>query len=106
MGIHSLDYSKQPEWTQEEAIAYECACEVIGDMIGIYTGRIYAEKRKISPDWEKIERFDDERARLFREREQLNGLDHETIARIRKEYGAKVQAHREGAKEALARTAA
>jgi hypothetical protein len=101
----ALDCNKQPEWTQEEAIAYECACEVIGDMIGIYAARIYAEERNPNPDKVKMQRMENEVSRLFQERKNLHVHDHAKIAECRNEYGAIIRAHRGGVRAAIAAAA-
>ena len=36
--------TKFPDWTQDEAIAYECACETITHVIGICTAMIEEER--------------------------------------------------------------
>ncbi len=38
------------EWTQQEAVAYECARECITDMMAICTDQIADESRKDAPD--------------------------------------------------------
>lgn len=82
------------KWTQTEAVAYECAREVITDLIAIQTGQIEDESRKSQPDAEHIEALRTERARLFNERAGLRVNDHAEVARIRTEYGARVRAWR------------
>ena len=41
-------------WTQEQSINFECAREVITDLISIYTAKIYIEKKKPEPDLKLI----------------------------------------------------
>ena len=84
------------QWTQDEAIAYECAREVITHLRAILTGEIDEENRKEQPDAQKLERLYAESSRLFRERAQLHVKDHEEIARVRAEYGARVRAYMAG----------
>ncbi|MBR4876279.1 MAG: hypothetical protein IKU14_01025 [Rhodocyclaceae bacterium] len=84
------------QWTQDEAIAYECAREVITHLRAILTGEIDEENRKEQPDAQKLERLHAESSRLFRERAQLHVKDHEEIARVRAEYGARVRAYMAG----------
>ena len=83
------------KWTQDEAIAFECACECITDMMAIYTGRITDEKRKDTPDTDKLAEMRAERTKLAQERAALHVSDHANIARIRTNYGATVRAWRE-----------
>jgi hypothetical protein len=82
------------QWTQEEAIDYECAREVITDLIAIHSRQIAEESRKEYPDAERLESLRAERSRLFREQTGLRVKDHAGIARVRAEYGARVRAWR------------
>jgi hypothetical protein len=82
------------KWTQSEAIAFECAREVITDLQAILTGQIVEESSKEHPDAKYIEHLRAERSRLFRERAQLHVKDHAEVARIRAEYGARVRSWR------------
>lgn len=82
-------------WTQEEAIAFECARECIGHMMAIYTGQIAEEEAKPQPDRQRIEVMRAERSRLASERRELHVNDHAQVARVRAEYGATIRAWRE-----------
>jgi len=82
------------KWTQEEAIAFECAREVISDWMAIKTGEIYAESEKEVPDQKLIEDLRKERSKLFEERAKLRLKDHTTIQRVRNQYGVLVRAWR------------
>lgn len=82
------------KWTQDEAIAFECACEAITHLQAILTGQIDEERRKGCPDTERIESLRAERLRLSQERANLHVKDHENVARVRAEYGARVRAWR------------
>lgn len=84
----------EPKWSQGEAIAFECAREVISDLNAILTGEIAEESDKPSPDVARIASLRAERSRLFQERANLHVHDYEEIARIRAKYGAKVRAWR------------
>jgi len=83
-----------PQWTQEEAIAYECAREAITGLRAVLTSQIAAESSKPYPDAERLADLRAERARLFKERAGLQVKDHAEIARVRAEYGAAVRAWR------------
>lgn len=85
-----------PKWTQSEAIAFECAREVITDLHAILTGQIVEECSKPQPDAERLISLSAERSRLFQERAGLRVKDHAEIARVRAEYGALVRASRAG----------
>ncbi len=43
-----------PKWTQDEAIAFECARECITDFMGLYYTAIADEEEKPAPNLEKI----------------------------------------------------
>ncbi|GHT82472.1 hypothetical protein AGMMS49960_09240 [Betaproteobacteria bacterium] len=83
-----------PKWTQDEAIDFECAREVITDLRAILTGQIYEETSKEHPDAEKLERLHAESSRLFRERAGLHVKDQANVARVLAEYGAQVRSWR------------
>lgn len=82
------------EWTQDEAIAFECAREVITDMMAIFTSRISDEFSKTTLDADRLAQLRAERSKLFRERAALHVADQSDIARIRSDYGAIVRAWR------------
>lgn len=79
------------QWTQDEAIAFECAREAITHMIAIQSTEIADEAAKAYPDAERIANLSAERSRLVRERSALHVNDVVDIARIRVEYGAVVR---------------
>jgi len=79
------------EWTQEEAIAYECACEAITHLRAILTGEIEEELKKPNPDKVHLQKLHEESSQLFRERTELQIKDHAEIAHIRSQYGARVR---------------
>ncbi|MCL2716825.1 MAG: hypothetical protein FWD68_20270 [Alphaproteobacteria bacterium] len=82
------------KWTQDQAIAYECARECITDLRGILTGQIYEESAKPNPDSERLANLRAERSRLFKERAALRVNDDAAVARVRAEYGARVRSLR------------
>jgi hypothetical protein len=82
------------KWTQAEAVAFECAREVITDLRAILTGQIADESSKEHPDAERVDTLRAERSRLFRERAGLHVKDHAEIARIRRDYGRRIRYHR------------
>lgn len=83
------------QWTQDEAIAFECAREVITDMMAIQTGQMAEEGSKAAPDGDRLANLRAERSRLAQERAALHVDDLAAVARIRTEYGAIVRAWRE-----------
>lgn len=82
------------KWTQDEAIAFECAREVITDLRAIITGQIAEENDKEHPDTDRLSALRAERSRLFRERAGLRVQDQTAVARVRAEYGARVRSWR------------
>jgi len=88
---------EQPKWTQDEAIAFECARERITDLMGIYHTAIADEEEKPTPNREKIARYESITMKLARERANLSVTDHEKIADIRREYGACIRSYRDSA---------
>lgn len=82
-------------WTQDEAIAFECAREAITEMMAIQTGQLAKEAAKATPDANRLASIRAERSRLARQRTALHVNDLQDIARIRAEYGAFIRAWRE-----------
>ncbi|GHU08573.1 hypothetical protein FACS1894158_17910 [Betaproteobacteria bacterium] len=80
------------QWTQDEAIAYECAREVITHLRAILTSEIADEERKPEPDAVRLENLRTEWKQLFHERANLHVDSHQELARVRREYGARVRA--------------
>jgi hypothetical protein len=78
-----------PKWTQEEAIAYECARECITELMAIHTAELYHG----SPTPGRHEEIKAERRRLAAERSGLHVHDHAEIARIRRDYGERIREH-------------
>lgn len=74
-------------WTQEEAIAFECARECITHMMAICSGALHD-----NPSDERRAELVAERNRLAVEQRTLRLKDHAEIARIRTEYGAIIRA--------------
>ncbi|CAN5873762.1 hypothetical protein BH11PSE12_BH11PSE12_20590 [soil metagenome] len=93
------------EWTQDEAIAFECAREVITDMMAICTGQISDESSKATLDADRLSQLRVERTKLFQERAALHITDQLDIARIRTSYGAIVRAWREDHRSVVAHLA-
>jgi hypothetical protein len=67
------------EWAQDEAVAFECAREVITDMMAICMGRIADESRKDAPDTDRLAGLRAERSRLAQECVSLYVYDHAAI---------------------------
>jgi len=82
----------QPQWTQEEAIDYECAREAITHARSICYSQIYKEEAKPQPDKALLAELRAEAGRLFEERRNLDPADHAEVARVRAKCGAFVRA--------------
>lgn len=80
-------------WTQEQAIAYECARELIGHMVAIKSEQIEREQCRETPDKERIKALRLERRALHQERDALHVADDVQVARIRDDYGAVIRAY-------------
>jgi len=82
-------------YTQDEAIAYECAREAITHLLAVLTEQITEEAAKTNPNAALVAALRDERSRLFNERKNLHVEDHVAIARIRTEYGTRIRSWNE-----------
>ena len=82
------------KWTQDEAIAFECARECINDMIGICSSEIADEEEQAHPDQAKIAELEARSFALAMERSNLTLKDKKQIAKVRTEYGAWIRNYR------------
>lgn len=73
---------QQPAWTHEEGVQFECAREVITDLMGILSAQIATTT---APD--ALAALRARRSALAQERARLKVADHDDIARIREGYG-------------------
>lgn len=78
-----------PSYTQDEAVAYECACECITHLRAIYTSELSHD----NPSPERRAALELEQNRLYEERRTLHVSDHAKIARIRSKYGTLIRAN-------------
>lgn len=79
-------------WTAEQGVAFECAREYMVELIAIQSKLLARERAKPPPDADTISRLQQEQARLADERSALKVQDSIAIDRIRKEYGARLEA--------------
>lgn len=84
----------RPKWTQDEAIAFECACECIIHLMAICTGELHNGE----PTESRRAELEADRSRLSQERTALHVSDTIEIERIRHDYGARIRAHMERAR--------
>jgi hypothetical protein len=78
---------QRPKWSQDEAIAFECARECIGHLIAIHV----AARHSSEQDEARCAELDAEIDRLSAERRSLHVHDVEDIARIRRDYGQRIR---------------
>jgi len=90
------------EWTQEQAIAYECARECITDMMSILTRKIEEEATKDTPTQHLIDDLRAQRSKFAAERAALHVHDNLEVSRIRTEYGAIIRMSRSARRAASA----
>ncbi|WP_339584685.1 hypothetical protein [Aquabacterium sp. G14] len=88
---------KMAKWTQEQAVAFECARECITDMMGICSAKIAEEECKTDPDRAVLTELENELTRLARERSSLTITDDERIATVRRQYGEVIRCFRNSA---------
>ncbi len=82
------------KWTQEQAVAFECARECITDMMGICSAKIAEEEGKTDPDRAVLTELENELTRLAFERSSLTITDDERIATVRRQYGEVIRRFR------------
>lgn len=80
------------KWTQDQAIAFESACEIIGHLIGIKMEQIEAELNSPAPDQARVDALRTEHHALAAERNSLHVTDTDKVSRIRREYGSMIKA--------------
>lgn len=85
--------NKIPLWTQDDAIAFECAQETIGHMMAICSYLLQEEKTKTLPNLKRMNELLKKRAFFADERRNLHLDDKDNIERIRKEYGKKIKTY-------------
>ena len=86
-------------WTQEQSINFECARDVINDLMAIYTTKIHRERNKTVPDLALINTLLAERSRLHQEKSALDANDDAAVADVRAKYSPIVRSLREEHRE-------
>jgi len=92
LAASDAEEAMRANWTQDEAVAFECAGELITHMMAIYSAQIHKETQKESPDPALIATWRQARSRLFQEKRNLHVNDQDKIAQVRAEYGAAIRA--------------
>ena len=83
-----------PKWTQDEAIAFGCARDYIGDLMVLYLTLVDDMQSKSDAPAERVAWLQAEIMRLKAQRRSLKVSDHDEIAEIRRVYGALLKGSR------------
>jgi hypothetical protein len=83
-------------WIREQSTAFECAKEIINDMVAICTSVIDREKSEAKPDLLRLADLYIVRLKLLRERHGVQWGDQQVIAKVCRVYGAKIQLYFRG----------
>ncbi|WP_207386284.1 hypothetical protein [Protofrankia symbiont of Coriaria ruscifolia] len=78
-------------WSQEEAIAYEVAEDLLGSMLAWANAQRWRELEKPTPDPAVVARWREQAADYARQRRELPGDDPAAVARAIREYGPAVR---------------
>jgi hypothetical protein len=89
-----LPASTPPKWTQDEAIAFGCARDYIGDLMVLYMTLLDDMQSKPDAPVERVAWLQSEIRRLKTQRRSLKVSDHDEIAEIRRVYGALLKGSR------------
>lgn len=81
-----------PEWSQDQAIAYEAALEAINDVIAGYSEQIDAEVRREPSDQARIAWLEMRTTQARTVAESFHVSDDATVAQVLMEYSAIVLA--------------
>jgi hypothetical protein len=90
---HQIQKPTEPLWTQEEAIAFECAKETVGHMIAICSSLIAKEEMKSPKSEQRIMELEAKSSKFTAERRSLRLKDKVEVERINREYGSKIKAY-------------
>lgn len=80
------------QWSQDQAIAFECAREAITELMALRSGEISHESSLSEPNEARLDDLRADRARLGRERAALHVGQDAQVARIRADYGILLRA--------------
>lgn len=81
-----------PQWSQDQAIAYEVALEAINDVIAGYSQQIAAEERREAPDRARIAWLEMRTDQARDVAKSFRVTDDATVAQILMEFSAIVVA--------------
>lgn len=77
-----MPLSTGQKWSQDDLIAFECACDTIAELISAVSSLIADQQHHATADAQQIEQWESVIRNLARERLNLHVADHLTIKRI------------------------
>ena len=87
--MHNIDLPKtaepNPQWSQDQGIAYEVARDLVNDVTGIIMGYIYNEEGKPEPDLDTISRLEAQASYYLDARDNLVVTDDIAVEKLREE---------------------
>ena len=82
------------QWTQDQAVAFECARECIVELMAICSAELGELAGQADVCAERVDRQERRLADLAAELRQLHLTDTDNIERIRRDYGRQVREYR------------
>lgn len=82
------------QWTQDQAVAFECARECIVELMAICSAELGNMDGQADVCADRVERQERRLADLAAELRQLHLADADNIERIRRDYGRQVREYR------------
>lgn len=76
------------ERDDDEAISFEVALDLIGQVMAVYTGRIAAERRQPEPDQEAIATWTAHRTRAAADQQGLRAHNPAAVLKTRESYAS------------------
>lgn len=86
--------SKMQKWSQDQAVAFECAHECIVDLMGICSAELADLEGAADGCADHAERIERRMADLAAELRRLHVTDTDHIERVRLDYGQEIRAYR------------
>lgn len=75
----------EADWSQDDAVAYEVALDIVNEIIGAYSGLIGREEASPSPDATRIAAWRQAKLAWARRRNDLSPADPQTVQAVRLE---------------------
>ena len=87
--MYNIDLPKtaepNPQWSQDQGIAYEVACDLVNDVTATVSEFIYAEEKKPNPDLDTIICLDAQISYYFDARDKLEVTDDAAVKKLQEE---------------------